>query len=837
MKRAKRILALLLILVLGLALYPAAAMADPPDDGEATHKHNWQITYQKAPTCEEAGQTTWTCTLCGKDYSEYPPALGHDWDNGTVTRPAEGFTPAEITYTCKRDASHTEVREINPVTSIFPPLLGFAPPTLYSNTLRITQQPEGGRIARGFEEGHTMTVAAQGGEGDYTYVWHYTDNGGAVNTNALDTSLLASTGGAKADYSSAMADFYAAVGPLLESQGHGDWMPTVSPSVDPGPGLLGWRESGTVDCKEPSYTATVGNCGYYCVVWDSAGHHATSNTVRVEYGLSIRTQPKNTNLPAGGEAELICQAGDGTGNYTYTWMKADGGTAEGTSKEPGHFTVTETGDYYCVVSDGVESIESQPATVYEAEDLVPVDWLKDTRKWPEDSLELFVRFEGGTPPYHCEWTCGGETVKAEDSDTPLFTLTVEDYERYDCDVTDAMGQTAGIIVRAVYRELEISKQPEDCELPIGSYVELSVEVADGVEPITYSLRRPGGVVVHQSHDNSIPVTKPGWYYYRIEDSVGHWAVSDWALVSEPALRITDQTESAVMVDSSGVELFVKAEGGKEPYEYEWTMYRPADLVYTAGWFSVDSTSASCMASTPGTYYCTVRDKNGDKAYSQAISVAYDGDAPLITRCSQDKFLDYSENDYYGILLYCNAIPAQGRDPSVLQYQWKHKAADDTTYACGNDVWMSLNGSAETVAGLYYCVVTDTVTGKTSTSRIINVQVEMVIVDAGYLGTTGLEGSGRGWWSVTVKGGLPPYTFYVYEMFPISSDVSVPVLNHCTTINGVDGGATYRSHFPREEKYLYPRPGGGFKVGYAPTAYFFVIKDASDQTIETGILGQ
>ncbi len=241
MKHTKRILSLLLAALLLMTLLPAAALAYPPDDGEASHKHNWVVSYQKDPTCEEAGQTTWTCTLCGKNYSEYPPALGHDWDNGVVTRPAEGFTPAEVTYTCKRDASHTEAREINPVTFLFPPLLGFAPPTLYSNTLHITLQPEGGRIARGSSERHTMTVAAEGGEGDYTYEWHYVDNGGAVNANALDMSLMATVNGSKTDYSSAMADFYAAVGPLLESQGHCDWMSTVSPSVDPGPGLLGWR--------------------------------------------------------------------------------------------------------------------------------------------------------------------------------------------------------------------------------------------------------------------------------------------------------------------------------------------------------------------------------------------------------------------------------------------------------------------------------------------------------------------------------------------------------------------------------------------------------------------
>lgn len=766
MRQTKRILALLLILVLGLALYPAAAMADPPEDGEATHKHSWQITYQRQPSCEEDGIIVWTCSLCGKNYSEYPPALGHDWDNGTVTRPADGFTPAEITYTCKRDASHTEVREINPVPFLFPPLLGFAPPTLYSNTLRITQQPEGGRIARGSEEGHTMTVAAEGGEGGYTYVWHYTDNGGAVNGNAMDTSLMATINGSKTDYSSAMADFYAAVGPLLESQGHGDWMPTVSPSVDPGPDLLGWRESGTVDCKEPSYTATMGNCGYYCVVWDSAGHHATSNTVRVEYRLSIRTQPKNTNLPAGGEAELICQAADGTGNYTYTWMKADGGAAEGTSKEPGHFTVTETGDYYCVVSDGEETVESRPATVYEAEDLVPVDWLKDTRKWPEDSLELFVRFEGGTPPYHCEWTCGGETVKAEDSDTPLFTLTVEDYERYDCDVTDAMGQTAGIIVRAVYRELAIARQPESCYLPAGGSAELSIEMAESGDYRYLLIRNADRTVLQENNTGVFQVDETGMYNIGVYEHAhpSHSALSNYAVVRDDVLRMTDQTESAEITDPNrGVNLSVTVEGGSKPYTYYWFVYKDAEILHDAGWYETGSNSNTIGARTPGKYYCRVKDAEDHWIDSHFIPVSYDGDAPLITLQPNDVYFEYSEESQaWGLI--CDAIPGKGGNAEDLIFEWYYRFPEDSDFSRvsgGRDKkirvvsYPSSGSSPDWDCGYYYCKVTDTATGKSTDSRIATVNVELSITDAKFSNLSTVVGCGEILYKM--QGGHAPYT--------------------------------------------------------------------------------
>lgn len=854
MRQAKRILALLLILVLGLSLYPAAAMADPPEDGEATHKHSWQITYQRQASCEEDGIIVWTCSLCGKNYSEYPPTLGHDWDNGTVTRPADGFTPEEVTYTCKRDASHTLVREINPVSSIFAPLLGFTPPTLYSNTLRITLQPEGGRIARGFEESHTMTVAAEGGEGGYTYVWHYTDNGGAVSTNALDTSLLATINGSKTDYSSAMADFYAAMGPLLESQGHGDWMSTVSPSVDPGPDLLGWRESGTLDCKEPSYTATVGNCGYYCVVWDSAGHHATSNTVRVEYRLSIRTQPKNTNLPAGGEAELICQAGDGTGNYTYTWMKAGGGTAEGTSKEPGHFTVTETGDYYCVVSDGEESIESQPATVYEAEDLVPVDWSKDVVKWPEDSAELFAEFEGGTPPYHCQWTRNGEIVKEEDSNTLHFTLTVEDHWGYYCKVTDAMDQKASAFVYAGIRELKIAKQPEGGMLGENGRFELSVEMAEGKPPFTYTLRYIGSngqhYEVYSGPENSREITLPTRYYFHIEDADGHTVSSDLAIVEDRHFRIKDQSHSAVITDSTvGTRIFVEAEGGKEPYHYYWYVFRDADLLHDADVYQVPGNdSPELFAKTPGKYFCIAEDSSGYvnsgiwyseggvSVASDWIDVSYEGDAPCIVLQPYDVLFDYSEESQSWALC-CDAIPGKGGNEDDLLFEWYFKAPGCTGFnklggEDRNKVKMltdinypGCNGYSPTRnCGWYYCKVTDPHTGKSTDSRIATVDVGMMVEDAFLVG----RGS-------TVKldlvfylaGGYAPYDYQIYVWWTKNDgEFGEPILYRTGHFSKGYVSPSVRTW----HDYTYEKDGV-LHTGRAPSLYFLVITDALGQRYE------
>ncbi len=64
--------------------------------------HSWndgEITTE--PTCTEAGEKTYTCTVCDETKTEVVPALGHDYES-VVTSPTcteRGYT----TYTCTRD--------------------------------------------------------------------------------------------------------------------------------------------------------------------------------------------------------------------------------------------------------------------------------------------------------------------------------------------------------------------------------------------------------------------------------------------------------------------------------------------------------------------------------------------------------------------------------------------------------------------------------------------------------------------------------------------------------------------------------------------------------------
>lgn len=67
----------------------------------ATGAHDYQFTRNVAPTCTTDGYDLYTCSGCGAtEKRNSKPALGHKWDNGTVTTEPTETAPGVRTYTC-----------------------------------------------------------------------------------------------------------------------------------------------------------------------------------------------------------------------------------------------------------------------------------------------------------------------------------------------------------------------------------------------------------------------------------------------------------------------------------------------------------------------------------------------------------------------------------------------------------------------------------------------------------------------------------------------------------------------------------------------------------------
>ena len=81
--------------------YSSSAFATFRCIRETAHTHSYKDVVT-APTCTEKGYTTHTCA-CGDSYVDtYTDALGHAWDNGTVTKQPTATETGIRTYTCTR---------------------------------------------------------------------------------------------------------------------------------------------------------------------------------------------------------------------------------------------------------------------------------------------------------------------------------------------------------------------------------------------------------------------------------------------------------------------------------------------------------------------------------------------------------------------------------------------------------------------------------------------------------------------------------------------------------------------------------------------------------------
>ncbi len=103
---------------------------------QATCSHDYETVVTPAD-CTQEGYTTYTCNLCDKSYADdHVEALGHAWDEGTVTSYPGIFSDGEMFYCCTRcDETKTEIIPADThsySTEVIPPTCTQEGYTIYS---------------------------------------------------------------------------------------------------------------------------------------------------------------------------------------------------------------------------------------------------------------------------------------------------------------------------------------------------------------------------------------------------------------------------------------------------------------------------------------------------------------------------------------------------------------------------------------------------------------------------------------------------------------------------------------------------------------------------------
>ena len=144
MKKALKLSYFLLVLVLMVSVLPVTAHADPPDDqcpdyyadlNNGGH-HEWVLIHEDPATCTKDGAKYWSCEYCGRDHTDYTPALGHSWSAWTANGAGSEMR------TCSR-CGDTETRSVA-VTTTDPPET-----PVPDSKVKVTKSPTGESVAAG----------------------------------------------------------------------------------------------------------------------------------------------------------------------------------------------------------------------------------------------------------------------------------------------------------------------------------------------------------------------------------------------------------------------------------------------------------------------------------------------------------------------------------------------------------------------------------------------------------------------------------------------------------------------------------------------------------------
>ncbi|MBE6724305.1 MAG: hypothetical protein E7576_03755 [Ruminococcaceae bacterium] len=407
-----------------------------------------------------------------------------------------------------------------------------------------------------------------------------------------------------------------------------------------------WYKDGSLISGAVSdhYTATEAG-RYYCVIKDSYGQTATTNTAQVTSSkLTIKSQPVGGIV---GYTKLSVTVSGGKEPYRYQWYKEGSGPIRGATSAS--YSPSSVGDYYCKVTDAKgTTITSDTATVHSASLAISKQTEGGTL-----GVTLSVTVTGGKTPYSYQWYKEGSGLisgAASDSYKPTAV------GNYYCKVTDSTGTTVtSKTMNVIYGPLTITGQPKSGVLYETTFW---VTVSGGKPPYYFYWCYEDGMVVSGEYGPSFKPKGSGGYYCEVTDGNGDTVKSDIAYVYTTALSASLKCYSQTV----GREITVSAWGGKGPYSYKW--YKEGSGLIRG------ATSDSYTPASLGKYCCVVTDSIGNTLTSDPISIIYER-------------LRFTRQPVGGILgeVTLSVAVAGGKEP--YSYQWYIKF-DGKDFRQGDD---------------------------------------------------------------------------------------------------------------------------------------------------------
>ncbi|MDX2001727.1 MAG: M43 family zinc metalloprotease [Chitinophagales bacterium] len=418
-----------------------------------------------------------------------------------------------------------------------------------------------------------------GGTGPYSYVWNTGSNGNAISGVAAGVYTLTVT--------DALGCSNAAVINVNDIGAPAVLLNTVSPScfglndgsIDAtltggvGPFTYQWSNSSSgsslTGIAAGSYTVTVidqNNC-----------QSTASTTISQPTQLQINISKMDATC-GNSNASITATVNGGTGAYQYLW--SNNNTASSlNSLSAGNYLLTVTDAVGCQVSSNV-TVSSIPAP-----QISPL--VRQMDCFGNNNAEIALNVVSSVP-YNLTWSNG--SIGTQLNDLAAGSYAYEFIDSNGCTLADTftIDQLPQLIIS------NVATQDIDCNSKLG-YITPTLQ---GGTP-TYSYL--------WSDSTTTPVgafENGGTYSLTVTDANGCTISASAAIVKEPELQIVHTSQADTSATGTGL-ISLQVQNGLAPFTYVWSdsSLPSSDLV---------------TGLAAGTYYVTVEDANGCRAYDTIL---------------------------------------------------------------------------------------------------------------------------------------------------------------------------------------------------------------------------
>ncbi|MEZ4884191.1 MAG: hypothetical protein R3E32_05575 [Chitinophagales bacterium] len=396
----------------------------------------------------------------------------------------------------------------------------------------LTASVEDAALACFGDDNGELTVVANGGTTDYSYVWSNGDATAAITGLTAGTYTVTVT-----DANNCSTTATATVSEPSELTASVEDAALACFGDDNGE-LTATAQGGTTDYSyvwsngDATAAITGLTAGTYTVTVTDANNCSTTATATVTEPSELTASVEDAELACFGDdnGELTATAQGGTTDYSYVWSNGDA-TAAITGLTAGTYTVT--------VTDANNCSTTATATVSEPSELTASVEDAELACFGDDNGELTATAQGGTTDYSYVWSNGDATAAITGLTAGTYTVTVTDANNCSTTATATVSEPS-----------ELTASAEDAELACfgDDNGELTATAQGGTTDYSY---------VWSNGDATAAITglTAGTYTVTVTDA-NNCSTTATATVSEPS-ELTASVEDAELAcfgdDNGGLQ--------------------------------------------------------------------------------------------------------------------------------------------------------------------------------------------------------------------------------------------------------------------------------------------